>query len=324
MKGLITLTLCALFSIAAYSATVQRTILSHKGTITQYDANHWQDAISDAVAGDTVYFTSGVFSGDISIDKPITLIGAGIGTLGYGPFWKDSDYATVFDGCATSGNCTEIIGQIVIDISGNIVLNSTLLEGFITRDPGYITIKQPVQKLKIKRCQLGPFGAEATVTDAILEDCYLGEASFTNFVNPDIHNCFIRYIDSCPEEIAFWNCSIKDIWDTWNCSFINCILHFAGPNTASHNTCQNSINDEHNSGSGNTWFDSWEDDGFHLTKSQLQDKGYIGTDGTVVGPLGGSAPFTLIPSQPYVASGSVTYNKSTKKLNVNVTVKKGQ
>ena len=50
----------------------------------------------------------------------------------------------------------------------------------------------------------------------------------------------------------------------------------------------------------------------------------VDDDGTVVGPLGGPAPFTLIPSQPYVSSSSVTYNKTTKKLNINVTVKKGQ
>lgn len=75
--------LCALVFNTAFGATVQRTILSHQGVITQYDAIHWSDAITNAVAGDTIYFTAGSFGDDnvnanLVIDKPITLIGAGV------------------------------------------------------------------------------------------------------------------------------------------------------------------------------------------------------------------------------------------------------
>ena len=336
MKKLITLTICALIGMTAYGATVQRTILSHKGQLTTYDANHWKDAINDAVAGDTVYFTPGVFgngAGDnIVINKAITLIGAGVSETD--AFYKDTDLANAYTGCTTSGESTCIEGDIIIAIPGSITLKATLLEN-IRLAYGSISITEPVTKLSIKRCQVsmiytnwtygGGIGASATVTNAILENCYFYTMDLKNFVNPDIHNCYIHTInpgdDPNPEELEFVNCAIMDIWGTSNCSFENCIVHFA---TGSYNTCTNCIYDDW-PGDHTKYLHSWQIVGGNtLSKSQLQDAGYTGTDETVVGPLGGPAPFTLIPSHPYVESSSVTYNKSTKKLNVNVTVKKGK
>ena len=51
---------------------------------------------------------------------------------------------------------------------------------------------------------------------------------------------------------------------------------------------------------------------------------YYGNDNTVIGPLGGPAPFTFKPSQPYVASSALNYNATTKKLNVTMTINKGE
>lgn len=52
----------------------------------------------------------------------------------------------------------------------------------------------------------------------------------------------------------------------------------------------------------------------------MEEKGYIGTDGTVVGIEGGSAPFTLEPSVPKVTNSTVAYDAANKLLKVNLTV----
>ena len=77
-KFIITSILSSLVCVASFGQSLYRTILSHEGTLTHYNVEHWTDAISDAVAGDTVYFTSGYFPGDATITKEITLIGAGV------------------------------------------------------------------------------------------------------------------------------------------------------------------------------------------------------------------------------------------------------
>ena len=315
----------AVLSSASYAATLQRTILSHKGNLTQYDANHWQEAFDNAVAGDTVYFTSGYFAGELTITKPITLIGSGVS--GNDVYWKDTDLATAYAGCTTTTEST-ILDNVRIDIPGSPTLKSTLLEGFRINT---VAIIQSVKNLSIKRCHiaykdwreewLGDFGASEPVTNLQLEGCFIAYANLENFVNPDIHNCYFIQIQPTPEETEFTNCTFQEIWGTSNCSFINCIVHFV---TGSDNTCVNCIYDDYYGGQI-TYLNCWNVGGAAgFTKSQLQSGGYIGNDETVVGPLGGTAPFTLIPSQPYVSSSSLNYNKTTKKLSVNVTVKKGQ
>jgi hypothetical protein len=56
----------------------------------------------------------------------------------------------------------------------------------------------------------------------------------------------------------------------------------------------------------------------------MEDNGYLGDDSKVIGPLGGSNPFTFIPAQPYVTANNITYDSNTKKLNVSLTIKKGK
>ena len=325
MKKTILLLVAVAISSTSLAATKQRTILSHKGVLTQYDANHWQEAITNAVAGDTVFFTSGNFVGNFTITKPITLIGAGMADNDV--YWKDSDMAAAYEGCATTGESTLLEG-VTISIPGSPTLTSTMLEGL--RLTG-ISVTDPLTNLSIKRCHImyyddwrklwyGGFGSSAQLTNLQLESCIVAHIDLTNFVNPDIHNCYILKIEPTPEEIEFVNCAIMDIWNTSNCTFINSIVHFA---KGSDNTCINCIYD--NAYPEQAYFDSWLVGGSNaMSKSQLEAGGYIGNDGTVVGPLGGTTPFTLVPSQPYISSSNITYNKTTGKLNVNLTVKKGQ
>lgn len=325
MKKTILLLVAVAISSISFAATKQRTILSHQGVLTQYDLNHWYQAIEDAAAGDTVYFTSGSFGDDnvnanLVISKPITLIGAGVAESD--AFFKED--ASIYGGCATSGESTILRTNVTIAIPGSIMLTSTLMEGFVVPSRyGFeptVNITEPVTGLTIKRCQIeNSFSTSAKLTNCVLEGCYFYRLSTNNMENPDIHNCIIGNLYSGSEEIEITNCQVSGgIEGTKSSAFVNCIMG----SLPDYNTYINCTYwQSGNSTLSNCWAVSW---GMIPTKEQLQENGYLGTDDTIIGPLGGLAPFTLVPSQPYVSSSSLTYLKASKKLNVNVTVKQGK
>lgn len=328
MKRLITMTICTIVCMTTFGATVQRAILSHQGKLTQFDQNHWQEAIEQAVAGDTVFFTAGAFPGDLTITKAITLIGAGVGADD--AFYKDTDIATAYAGCAKAGESTTIEGNIAIAIPGNITLSRTLLEN-LRLDGKWIRFTQPINYPTIKRCQCrmvyysgdGVLSAEAKVTHLTLENCYIYKVAFSNIEEPNIYNCYFDEISDAKEETEFVNCAIMKVWSTSNCSFINCIANLEYNSVS--NTCTNCIYNESGAGDHTTFINCKNVNNAQcLTKAQLQEGGYIGIDDTFIGPFGGEKPFTLIPAQPYVSSSILSYNKTTKKLTVNATVNKGQ
>ena len=327
-KTLLLLVLCTLVGNTLRAATLQRAILSHQGKLTQFDQNHWLEAVEQAVAGDTIFFTSGVFYGDVTITKAITLIGAGIGAED--AFYKDSEMANAYTGCATTGETTTISGDINIAIPGDITLSKTLLENLrvINADLGHgktISFTEPVTNPIIKRCQIDGWyhdslNASATVNNLLLINCYMVFANLGNFVKASVINCYLKNVEDAPEGTEFTNSVLGVAPSCVNCQFDNCILGL--PNGVS-NTCINCIYGE--TGDHATFVNCWQvNNGHCFTRAQLQEGGYIGTDGTVVGPLGGSAPFTLIPAQPYVSSSTLNYDKSTKKLTVSATVNKGK
>lgn len=320
----------AIVSSVGYAATLQRTILSHNGKLTQYDASHWLDAITDAVVGDTVYFTSGSFgdanvNANLVIDKAITLIGAGVAESD--AFFHEGEFNAIYGGCGTSGESTILETNITIAIPGSVMLKSSLMEGFIVPsrygfEPS-VCITEPVTGLVIKRCQIGnSISATAKVTNFVLEGCSVGWLYTSNMENADIHNSIIWNLESGTEETEFTNCQLSGISGTANNSYINCVME----SLPDYNTFVNCLYWDNttypiHAGLTNCWVvDMWT----RLSKTQLQSGNYLGTDGTVIGPLGGPAPFTLISSQPYVSSSTLTYSKATKKLNVNVTVKQGK
>lgn len=335
MKKFYFLVLCFTASIVVYGATIPRAILSHDGVLTQYDAAHWQDAITNAVDGDIVYFTPGDFHGAITITKAITLIGAGISATD--AFYASSEtLSNVYNGCATTGVSTKIFGNITIAIPGGVTLTKPLMVGIcVTCIPGYarssLFVTEAVTGLTIKRCQFegtgysmggGEFNPQATVTNMTLENCYIYNLQCANLVNPTIRNCYIDELHNVPEGLSFTNSVVLGIGQsTKNCTFINCIVH--GGYESNHNIfnyCLHRDNDATSTYNGGaTVYDPQA-----ITKSQMITNNYYGNDNTVIGPLGGPAPFTFKPSQPYVASSALNYNATTKKLNVTMTINKGE
>ena len=323
MKKLFLLTvLCALVGTAAFGATLKRTILSHGDMLTQYDANNWQGAITDAVDGDIVYFTSGLFTGDLTIDKAITLIGAGVAETD--AFWYNSAIDPVYTGNGTSGESTIIDGSITIAIPGSKTLTKPVMEGFRVQK---ITVTEPVTGLTIKRCQVNgywysSFVAEATVTNLTLENCYIQDIQCANLVTPTIRNCYAENLIAVPTDAVIRNCMVIKLRNIINCTFINCGYHNLEEGS-SYNTFVNCL---YRDGDVNSTYSNCVqvDEPAQVTKAQMTENSWYGNDNTFIGPVGGSYPFTLIPSQPSVKTNSINYDSSKKELNVNLTIKQGK
>ena len=333
-KFIITSILSSLICVASFGqSTMFRTILSHGGQLTQYNLNNWTDALTDAVDGDTIYFTPGTFPGDITITKKIVLIGAGV-CESQTWYHGETSMQDALGGSGTpSSNSTNINGNISIELDDNPTLTATMLEGLNIHNT--VTINKTVTDLKIKRCQIG--NVRTNVYDVStesakpkylrLESCYIHELHAGNFDTPIIYNCYITYANLYSQPFSFTNCSIDYTYNSVGCNYINCLLHddsYAGINTYLNCIYCNYLNN------GSTYTNCWTYDAgdgtrpWNWSKSYLTENSYFGDDGTVIGPLGGQAPFTFIPSQPYISTSSVAYDASTKKLNVNITVKKGK
>ena len=337
-KIIITSILSSLICVASFGqSTLFRTILSHNGTLTQYDLTHWTAALDDAVDGDTVYFTPGTFPGDITITKKIALIGAGVCES---QAWYHNE-ASLQDALGGSGvpttNSTNLSGDnINIELDGNPTLTATMLEGLNIHNT--VNINKTVTNLKIKRCQIRTLRTNvddvsdesAKPKDMVLESCYIRALRAGNFDTPNIYNCYFTEVSLYSQPFSFTNCSIDVTYSSVGCNYINCLLlsdYYTGINTFLNCIYSNDL-----SYNGSTYTNCWTYSSdwdpytrpWELSKTYLSEHNYIGNDGTVVGPLGGQAPFTFIPSQPYVSASTVAYDASTKKLNVNITVKKGK
>lgn len=335
-KIFLTSILSSLICVASFGqSTMFRTILSHNGQLTQYDLSNWTVALDDAADGDTVYFTPGTFPGDITITKKITLIGAGV-CESQTWYYNVTEMQEALGGSGTpSSNSTNLTGNnIYIELDGEPTLTATMLEGLNIHNT--VTISKTVTNLKIKRCQIGTVRTNvdnvsdesAKPKNLLLESCYIHYLHAGNFDSPNIYNCYFTDVYLYSQPFSFTNCSMDNISNSVGCNYINCLL--CNDYLNGINTYLNCIYCNDNSGNGSTYtncvsyYSGAGTRPWYWSKTYLTDNNYLGNDGTVIGPLGGQAPFTFIPSQPYVSASTIGYNSTTGKLNVNITVKKGK
>ena len=327
MKKLLLLVLCALSLSTAFGQTLQRTILSHNGVLTQYDASQWSQAFSDAAVGDTIYFTPGTFSGSLTIDKPLTLIGPGVGLA-------DCFNTDLYADCCTTGESAKLTGTIRVSFTDTESTATFSIEGLYFG--GSFSQNTIVNNLTIRRCRISSIfsnssSSDVKISNLTIENCYIQSLNCRSLVNPTIRNCYIYYIQAAADlGITFTNCVIdasSSLSGALNngsifqnsiicspksdglypdyCTYINCIYQSETTNS--------------------TFTNCWKSDtGNTMTAAQLSEAGYLGTDGTVVGPFGGSAPFTLKPSHPYIEQGNVEYDSTNKQIRVSMKVKQGE
>ena len=319
MKRILFLTVCLfIVNFCAWGDTVTKVYLSHNGKLTQYKWTDWQTVLNDAVAGDTIFLTEGTFNGDITIDKPVTIIGAGVGNTGNSwmdGYWKD---------LKVSGQGTFLFGNITIDIPESVSLEASLLENVRVRN---IFVNESVDGLIIKKCFIdGEFKADALTTNVTFINCYTYEFYCQNLENANIYNCLFDWFYGnsavLADTFSILNTIVIELKDAHNFSFVNSgFCDFPDSNSNSFDHCICRVLDSNQNAYNNCYY-AWEVQ--NMSKEEILSNGWLGVDGTAIGYLGGYYPFTLKPSQPYVSESSLSVSEDAKTLNVTLKVSSGQ
>ena len=303
MKAKSLLTACLfMLAVGANAANDGKAILHHdKKPTAIYDADKLSDALSAAVAGDTIYLSAGMYP-TFTLDKAITIKGAGTNT--------------------------KISNGVTIDIPGNPTLTSSLLEAVEVN--GAITVKSDMTNFLIKMVKTTDLQfANQLNTNALVDRCYLDKFTITSAMTDFyVRNTYIDNLTSTSlkfNKCNFINCRIKGDWNKAAGRFINCELSRIGNDylTIKSSILSYSLVYSYYIGvdpstyQEKVYFDS-KDNG--LSVDDRLNKGYICKDGTVVGVEGGKTPYSLTPSGPKETSSTVKVSDSEKKLNVSITV----
>lgn len=324
MKKNLLLVVCLVFaSISAFSASLSSIMLQHNGSVTMFESDKMSSAISAAVKGDTIYLSEGSFVGDFTINKEITIIGA--------------------------GQLTIVQGNITIALDNTPTLTAHMLDAIKVPSSYTVTVTKAVKNLKIRKCYLYRFTSSASVTDLSIDRCNISYfPQNNNYKSGNVLNCYISNIDGIKDSpinnINYINCNISYIGNVYSYNsyyvagtFINCII---GNYTTSYIAFNNSvfINTSYPSSytfsassscqncyAGNPTMNKYTEEKtgmeyYTVDADWLQSNNYLGTDGTIIGMFGGTIPYSLVPNVPTVTESKVTVDTANKKLNVTLKV----
>lgn len=311
--------------VQTISAQIAKVMLHHNGKATLFESTEVQKAIDASVDGDTIYIGQGPYNNSsLSINKKITIMGQGVGSL---------------------------LGDITIDLPGGSEMTSTILYGV---NAGSVVIKSSVSNLHIDKCTftnltISPNSTTTTKTfsmkDMVIERCEVSNRFITTiadqFENAIIRNCKIKYFSNGSKDVSFINCYLQSTYahktyypggartDYVYGTLINCIIAsfttsydsptYGGCTIDNSTTFVNCLCGV--SPSSGTTTNCYIDSKTDYTDEELSVKGYLGTDGAIVGPNGGVRPFNLVPAVPSLEDIKMDVNYNTKKLNVTVKVK---
>ena len=299
-------------------------LLLHEGNGTTYEVSQLAQAVKDAADGDTLYLSAGLFqlTDTLKIEKAVSIIGQGQNTI--------------------------IGGDIAIVLEGNPTLTACMLDAF--RILGDINVQKSVKGLKMRKVNISAGNLQflANVESVEIDRCYI--ESFwpsEHLRSASILNCKIRNeraegADTRECNIVYMNCTIGTRHDVHPSgspnhveTYINCIIcrSVAGSFSGTIYNCSliNSLIFDQNRLSGDYHSEqncyyladilNWnKENGCALSKEELLQSGYLGTDGTVVGIEGGNTPYTLNPNSINVNNAKLDVDMEKKMLNVTLKV----
>ena len=316
MKKTILLSVCLFVaSLSTFGASLSSIMLQHNGSVTMYESDKMATAISNAVKGDTIYLSEGSFVGDFTINKEITIIGA--------------------------GQLTIVQGNITIALDNTPTLTAHMLDAIKVPSSFNVTVTKAIKNLKIRKCYFYSFACNASVTDLNIDRCNMQYFyPNTNVKSGNILNSYMYRADGYPNQlntITYINCNIYTLYNNGfagtfinsiirgysyggnfnNCSFINTAYptNFTFDGSCSLQNCY---------AGGYTLTQYTEEKTgvqyYSVDSDWLESNNYKGTDGTIIGMFGGTIPYSLVPNVPTVTESKVTVDTATKKLNVTLKV----
>ena len=320
-KVLLTLACVFGMSITASALTSSAVLLQHNGNITTYAAEDIGSAMAAAADGDEVFLNEGKYPG-FTISKAIKIKGAGQTTFIDGNIVienKDKELGDIFIGFlyldggiesrtimgkldlmqlkVTKGFWTSdgIVDEMFVDRcdfnSGSYIINleNKYEETITIRDVTTTTIHPRVKKFTAMNSKIS---------------IRQGTNTFPAYPPYTFINCYVYVPISC-YGLTFINSIISNNYSVYYSELINCVHKYSLDDTNKLTGC---------------YQDSYITSDWSIYK--LEDNGYFGNDGTVIGLLGGTrnTPFTLVPVVPRVTESTLKVDPTNKKLDVTVTV----
>lgn len=332
-----------LFLATFLSAYAQAPVALHHGGSASfyYTTSGFQDAYNASSSGDTIYLPGGFYSG-ITIDKKLTIIGAGFhpdstqatfitqinGSIILGPN-ADSSH---IEGLYITGNMEVLASNNKVDnlkIVRNLIDGSVVLNGDRTNPSLQVLIHGNVIRSSIDLSNT----LNTTISNNILQN-----AVHNGFQSSIRNNAFstVGYVGSPYYGYTYFNFMNCNFCEIRNNMFLNTNTgHFwlSENNLIEKNIiCYGSITWGNNIYTGN-WtgltaanilmnFSSGSylpSDNYHLQNPAM----YVGTDSTQVGIYGGLFPFKegAVPCNPHISSKNVAPSTDANgNLNINFKV----
>ncbi|MCR4957251.1 MAG: hypothetical protein K6B13_01385 [Prevotella sp.] len=331
MKRLL-LSLVSVFamSIAALALNNSAVLLLHNGNMTTYEAEQINDAMETAADDDLILLSEGTYPA-FDITKKITVRG--------------------------TGEMTVINGDVNIVIPNEPTLTKNLME--FLKITGSLNVKSPIKRMSIKQCNInhnngGYVRIQAKVSDSYFDRCRIGHLDITGTYEEKItvNGVTSTFITPFAKGLTVTNSVVKEAWGVDSApssaydgkintgsTFLNCYIgraeHSLGKvvNSIIRYTqwpleCTDFINtyfgrdtrrNENTCTFTNCYYRPVELP-TDFNYEDLTDEGYLGNDGTIIGPLGGNTPYTLTPAVPKVTESSMKVDAEKKQLNVTLTV----
>ena len=329
MKKYFLMAVCIIImSISASAVSVNKVLLDHNGQVTTFD--DIQSAINASADGDVIYLTLGTFKvSTLNITKEITIRG--------------------------TGDTSIINGEVKISIAGTPTLESPLLEALAVS--GGVTISSAMNNLCLKNSKItGTLAINGAVNGGSIEKCkvvdmtfgdtidnlYIDRSSVTGTLTLSSSIKGMTVINSklnavsansgATSNTTFVNCDLIQLYtNNFAATIVNSIIYYSGTTSTSRSSINSSVLLNTLLRSGYVYVGTssvtqgcYYETSDYFSNSKLQEDGYLGTDGTVVGIYGGSTPYSdakmFTPSAPKVTSSKLNLDAEKKELNVNLTV----
>lgn len=334
MRYIITTIFCLLCSFGYCQIDEPGTTVTlvHKGKVVNIFTDEktcLEDAYTAAEEGDSLYLGKGTYYIS-TIDKAIAIIG-----LGMNYTWVESNKNS----------------YINIEPKENTTIGNIRLEGINTdRWELYFGFNRnennSIKNFIVKKCTLGGLWVNNTnliiknfeiesshirthtyienVEQYHFNNCIIQNLGISRKNNSLVLNCNIINLEPKYYDGLYVNCIIGQVGlgieDTMNSNayFVNCLYHnlsnfdpLEGCGMQDcYSTTEKLVKD----------VDEWGGGNIIITKEQLEQNKYYGTDGTVVGIYGGIRPYSTDMHLPFVVKNYVTMDKNKKKAIVNVNV----
>lgn len=322
MKKVVFFMTLVLAVIQAKADLAPTVMLHHNGQAKYYMYYQIQNAVDEAVDGDTIYLSEGTFQ-PFNVNKRIMVRGAGSTTI--------------------------IEGDCEIDISGTAKLTMPVLDAMCFT--GTIFVKSAYKQFTLRKCRAqniyftnSEYYVVSDYYDVKLEQCFIQnyllipeEVKEINVFNSKIQVLY-PYNQSSAEytQATFEHCNIVNVIDTIQGAVFNsCYIYKCGNLSGAKSRINllgcilNSCAYGHpNSGNNlpdfcfNCTFTNCSDAGSASSIDYYYTNKISAIDGTPIGAYGGQHPYTLWPEVPGVTQYKMSIDAATKTMNVKLTVDK--